>query len=30
MGKGKAHIRIGHEGPQGKKGITLLFLWPQQ
>ena len=25
-GKGKVHSRTGHEGPKGRRGITLLFL----
>jgi hypothetical protein len=28
-GKGKFHPRTGHEGPEGGRGIALLFLWPQ-
>ena len=27
--KGKAHPRTGHEGPEGSKGIALLFLLPR-
>ena len=25
-GKGKVHLRTGHEGPEGSGGIALLFL----
>jgi len=28
--KTKIHIRIGHEGSQGKRGIAVLFLWPRR
>ena len=28
-GKGKFHPVTGHEGPDGSKGITLLFLQPR-
>jgi hypothetical protein len=26
IGKGKVYPRTGHEGPEGSRGITLLFL----